>query len=255
MPGLHGLPGGVLVSVLAYFPFLYLPVAAQLRRLDPAMEDAAASLGHGPWRVFFRVSCRNCGSRSAAARCWSACISSAEYGLYVMIRFDTFTTAIVDQFQSAFNGPAANMLAACWSCAASPCWALEALLRGDERYARVGSGAARDPRRSAPRPAVAVPASSLRPSRRRWRSACRSSRSPVGWLSGGAAVWRLDAIGIALRPDRSLFAVAGALLTTPCRDARWPGFRFARPAGCSGFSRPATTMSARCRAWWWRWRW
>ena len=24
----------------------------------------------------------------------------AEYGLYVMIRFDTFTTAIVDQFQS-----------------------------------------------------------------------------------------------------------------------------------------------------------
>ena len=28
-----------------------------------------------------------------------------------MIRFDTFTTAIVDQFQSAYNGPAANMLA------------------------------------------------------------------------------------------------------------------------------------------------
>ena len=35
----------------------------------------------------------------------------AEYGLYAMIRFDTFTTAIFDQFQSTFNGPAANMLA------------------------------------------------------------------------------------------------------------------------------------------------
>lgn len=35
----------------------------------------------------------------------------AEYGLYVMIRFDTFTTAIYDQFQSTFSGPAANMLA------------------------------------------------------------------------------------------------------------------------------------------------
>ena len=35
VPGLHGLAGGVLVSVLAYFPFLYLPVAAALRRLDP----------------------------------------------------------------------------------------------------------------------------------------------------------------------------------------------------------------------------
>jgi iron(III) transport system permease protein len=48
VPQLHGLGAGVFVSVLAYFPFLYLPVAAALRRLDPAMEDAAASLGLGP---------------------------------------------------------------------------------------------------------------------------------------------------------------------------------------------------------------
>ena len=40
--------GGVLVSVIAYFPFLYLPVSATLRRLDPGMEDTAASLGLGP---------------------------------------------------------------------------------------------------------------------------------------------------------------------------------------------------------------
>ncbi len=35
----------------------------------------------------------------------------AEYGLFAMIRFDTFTTAIFEQFQSTFNGAAANMLA------------------------------------------------------------------------------------------------------------------------------------------------
>src|SRR5690606_19778678 len=34
VPGLHGLGAGVLVSVIAYFPFLYLPIAASLRRLD-----------------------------------------------------------------------------------------------------------------------------------------------------------------------------------------------------------------------------
>ena len=54
-PGLNGLFAGVLVSVIAYFPFLYLPVSAAFRRLDPALEDAAASLGLSPWRVFFRV--------------------------------------------------------------------------------------------------------------------------------------------------------------------------------------------------------
>ncbi|WP_292411481.1 iron ABC transporter permease, partial [Mesorhizobium sp.] len=50
VPGLHGLWAGVLVSVIAYFPFLYLPISAALRRLDPALEDAAAALGLGPWR-------------------------------------------------------------------------------------------------------------------------------------------------------------------------------------------------------------
>ena len=54
-PGFYGLRAAVVVSVLAYFPFLYLPISAALRRLDPAIEDTAASLGLGPWQVFRRV--------------------------------------------------------------------------------------------------------------------------------------------------------------------------------------------------------
>ena len=99
------------ISVLAYFPFLYLPVAAQLRRLDPAIEEAAASLGQTPWQVFFRVVL----PQLRFAICGGALLIGlhllAEYGLYVTVRFDTFTTAIMDQFQSAYNGPAANMIA------------------------------------------------------------------------------------------------------------------------------------------------
>lgn len=55
VPSLHGLFAGVMISTLAYFPFLYLPVAATLRQLDPALEDTAAALGLSPSRVFFRV--------------------------------------------------------------------------------------------------------------------------------------------------------------------------------------------------------
>ncbi|TIY11114.1 MAG: iron ABC transporter permease, partial [Mesorhizobium sp.] len=110
VPELHGLWAGVLVSVVAYFPFLYLPVAAALRRLDPALEDAAAAVGLGPWRVFRRVVL----PQLRLAICGGSLLVGlhllAEYGLYVFIRFDTFTTAIVDQFQSTFSGPAANML-------------------------------------------------------------------------------------------------------------------------------------------------
>jgi iron(III) transport system permease protein len=87
-----------------------MPVAAVLR-LDPTLEDVAASLGTPPWRVFFRVVL----PQLKLAICGGALLVAlhllAEYGLYVMIRFDTFTTAIYDQFQSTFSGPAANMLA------------------------------------------------------------------------------------------------------------------------------------------------
>lgn len=127
VPGMRGLSSGVLVSVLAYYPFLYLPVAAALRRLDPAIEDAAASLGLNPWRVFFRAIL----PQLRLAICGGSLLIGlhllAEYGLYVMIRFDTFSTAIVDQFQSAYNSPAANMLGgvlvfAVSCCSASKCW-------------------------------------------------------------------------------------------------------------------------------------
>lgn len=73
VPSIHGLFAGVLVSVIAYFPFLYLPVAATLRRLDPAIEDVGQSLGLKPWAVFFGWRCRNCAWQSVAVRCWSGC--------------------------------------------------------------------------------------------------------------------------------------------------------------------------------------
>jgi iron(III) transport system permease protein len=145
-PSLHGLPAAVLISVLAYFPFLYLPIAASLRRLDPAIEDVGQSLGLKPWAVFRRVVL----PQLRLAICGGSLLVGlhllAEYGLYAMIRFDTFTTAILDQFQSSFNGPAANMLAGVLALCCLLLLSVESILRGKARYARVGSGSAREPR-------------------------------------------------------------------------------------------------------------
>ena len=49
------LGAGVLVATLSYFPFVYVPAAATLRRLDPAIEESARALGLRPGGVFFRV--------------------------------------------------------------------------------------------------------------------------------------------------------------------------------------------------------
>jgi iron(III) transport system permease protein len=212
VPGLHGLWAGVLVSVIAYFPFLYLPVSAALRRLDPALEDAAAALGLGPWRVFWRVVL----PQLRLAICGGSLLVGlhllAEYGLYVFIRFDTFTTAIVDQFQSTFNGPAANMLAGVLVSCCFVLLGLEVLVRGEERYARVGSGAARYQQRTSLGRAT-IPSLLLLVI-----TTLLALGVPFvtigGWLAaGGADVWRFDEIGLAL--GQTLFlALAGALLAT-----------------------------------------
>ena len=212
MPSLHGLPAAVLVSVLAYFPFVYLPVAAALRRLDPAIEDAAASLGLAPWQVFWRVVLPQLRLPLWGGGLLVGLHLLAEYGLFAMIRFDTFTTAIVDQFQSAYNGPAASMLAGVLVLCCFVLLGAEAGTRGNERYARVGTGAARQGTRTrlgrlawaglalpavVTALAIGVPLITL-----------------VRWLlAGGWPVWRLGEIGAALG-QTVMLAGTGALLTT-----------------------------------------
>lgn len=106
LPAFNGLAAAVLLSVIAYFPFIYLPAAAALRRMDPALEDSAAALGLAPWAVFRRVTLPQLRLAIWGGGLLVSLHLLAEYGLYAMIRFDTFTTAIFDQFQSSFNGPA-----------------------------------------------------------------------------------------------------------------------------------------------------
>ena len=47
--------GVVLLQALHLYPILYLNVVAGLANVDPSLEDAARSVGAGPWRVFRRV--------------------------------------------------------------------------------------------------------------------------------------------------------------------------------------------------------
>ncbi|MBO9166984.1 iron ABC transporter permease [Rhizobium sp. L245/93] len=224
VPGMRGLSSGVLVSVLAYYPFLYLPVAAALRRLDPAIEDAAASLGLGPWRVFFRAVL----PQLRLAICGGSLLIGlhllAEYGLFIMIRFDTFATAIVDQFQSAYNSPAANMLGGVLVLCCLLMLGLDALIRGNERYARVGSGAARptDCRRLGrlALPCILLPVI----------TAALALGVPfvtlARWLViGGADIWRMDMLGSAFAQTMVLAIAGGILATVAAAPMAWLSVR------------------------------
>jgi len=212
LPAFNGLAAAVLLSVIAYFPFIYLPAAAALRRMDPALEDSAAALGLAPWAVFRRVTLPQLRLAIWGGGLLVSLHLLAEYGLYAMIRFDTFTTAIFDQFQSSFNGPAANMLAGVLALCCLLLLSAEAATRGKARYARVGAGSARQAVTTKLGWRWSLPALLLC-----LATAALTLGVPLltlgHWLwEGGGEAWHNDALWPALR-QTLLYGAAGALLT------------------------------------------
>ncbi len=55
VPWLHTEAAMLLGLVHVYLPFMVLPIEARLSASDPALAQAAADLGAGPWQVFRRV--------------------------------------------------------------------------------------------------------------------------------------------------------------------------------------------------------
>ncbi|MCW2833885.1 MAG: iron transporter permease [Nocardioides sp.] len=135
--------GAVMVTTLSYFPFVYLPTVAAMRRLDPAVEEVATSLGHGPWRVFWWVTLPAISPAVLGGALLVGLHLLAEYGALQLLNYPTLTTAILQQYATVFNGPAATLLALVLVLFCLLLLLLEHLLRGRRPLARVGSGASR----------------------------------------------------------------------------------------------------------------
>lgn len=148
VPSMAGLGWGVFIATLSYYPLVYIPAAATLARLDPALEQSAASLGLGPWKVFFRVVLPQLRIAVTGGALLVGLHLLSEYGAFAMMRFDTFTTAIMEQYRSTFNGSAGNMLASVLVAMCLVMLVIEARARGNARYAKLGSGVQAAPTRA-----------------------------------------------------------------------------------------------------------
>ncbi len=144
-PAVQGFWGAAGIVTLAYYPLVYLPVAAVLRGTDPALEESARSLGIGPWRTFFEVTLPQTRVALLGGMLLVAIHMLSEFGAFAMLRFQTFTTAIYDEYKLSFDGAAASMLASVLVLLCLVLLVAEVGARGRGRYARVDSGAARPP--------------------------------------------------------------------------------------------------------------
>lgn len=142
-PSMQGFWAALLVTTLAYYPFVYLPAAALLRATDPALEESAQSLGLGRWRVFWRVNVPQARLAALGGALIIALHLLAEYGAFAQLRFPTFATEIYAEYQLGFDGASAALLSLVVVAISIVVLGAELGLRGRTRYARVGGGAAR----------------------------------------------------------------------------------------------------------------
>lgn len=224
VPTLNGLDAAVLVATLSYFPFIYLPATATLRRLDPAIEESARALGSGSAATFFRVILPQLRLAILGGALLIGIHLLAEYGAFAMLRFDTFTTAIFQQFQSTFDGAAGSMLAAVLVLFCLVLLVAEARARGNRRYARLGSGVAR------PATPVSLGAKRFVAAIGLAALAVLALGVPVTtilrWLAlGGIEVWTAGDMANALVQTVGLAAVAAALTTLLAFPIAWVAVR------------------------------
>lgn len=108
VPTMNGLAAATLVMTLGTFPLVYLPVAAALRRADPALEDIAHSLGKSRLSTFFTVTLSMLRTAIAGGSVLVVLTVISEYGAFEILRYQTFTTEIFTEFQ--FDPHAAGAL-------------------------------------------------------------------------------------------------------------------------------------------------
>ena len=145
LPSVTGLGGAVFITVLAYYPFVFLPAAALLRALDQGHLDAARSLGSSGLGALLRVVIPHQRPAIAGGALLVALHLLAEFGVLQMMQYPTFTTSIMQQFAVGFSNAAGSLLAAVLVLLCLAFLALEVPLRGRARIARLGPGARQRP--------------------------------------------------------------------------------------------------------------
>lgn len=142
-PGLAGFWGAALVLSSVSYPFVYLPVAAALGRLDRTQEEVARSLGRTPTQVAVGVTLRQIRPAATAGGLLVALYALADFGAVATMRFESFTWVIYGAYRAGFNPVRAAVLSLVLVALSLVIVSAEVRARGRGESARVGGGTSR----------------------------------------------------------------------------------------------------------------
>ncbi len=136
LPDIYGFPGAFLSLTLMCYPFTFLSVRAALQRMDPALVEAARSLGQTPWQAFRRVTLPHLRPGLVAGSLLVALYVVRDFGAVSMMRYNTFTRIIYIQYGSFMDRSMAASLALVLVAVTATILYMEARTRGRASYAR-----------------------------------------------------------------------------------------------------------------------
>ena len=143
LPEIYGLPGAAITLTLLSYPYTLLTVRAAFRNLDPSLDESARLLGHGSWSAFFRMTLPQLKPAMAAGSLLVALYTLSDFGAVSLMRYETFTWAIFQQYQSAFDRSIAAVLSLVLVLFAVLILMGDGFVASKGRFYRTGSGSAR----------------------------------------------------------------------------------------------------------------
>ena len=143
LPDIYGLGGATLVLVLMTYPYVLLTVRGALRRMDPALEEAARALGYGPVTTFRSVTLPMLRPAIAGGSLLVALYTLSDFGGVSLLRYQTFTSTIMIQYESSIDRTLAAVLSLVLVVVAVLLLLAEGFTRGGGAYHRSTVGAAR----------------------------------------------------------------------------------------------------------------
>ena len=143
--GVSGFLGSFLVLSACCYPYVYLPVVAAMRGIDPATEEVARGLGKSAWQAFWSVTARQVRPAVAAGSLLVALYTLSDFGAVSLLRFDVFTRVIHTSYRASFDRTPAAILSLLLVVLTVTITISEARLRAASEQVRVGGGVARRP--------------------------------------------------------------------------------------------------------------
>lgn len=143
LPSIYGWPGAILALTLFTYPYMFLTTRAGLWGIDPAIEEAASTLGYGHRETFLRVTLPHIYPSITTGALLVAFYTLSDFGTPSLMRFNSLTRMIYLEYQSAFDRSGAAVLGLLLVVQVVAILFLEHRARNRASYYSVGPGSKR----------------------------------------------------------------------------------------------------------------